>query len=169
MEIFGSLAMEIAVVILISTTHLRKRSGKVGKTVSSVLLLILIAFLIDSHSGHLCDEGRAPIFITFGFGAIGAALPWILPALPWVTRGTIIPLILIGEFVASFLTASYHRDDITGNRRYSYGWFWHTPITGQYPRDPSMTHKQRQAEIQQIIREIEGSEQGSAPNPLPRP
>jgi hypothetical protein len=158
MRIFGSLTFEIAAVILISTTHLRKSSGPIAKSVSSALLLVLIALVIDSKSGHLCDEGRAPFFVKFGFGAIGGALPWVLPSSPWITRGAIIPIILFGAFVASFLTASYHRDDITGNRDFSSGFFWHTPFTGQYPRGPGMTFEQRRAEMQRIIHEIEERE-----------
>jgi hypothetical protein len=59
--------------------------------------------------------------------------------------------------VANFQTASYHRDNITGNRDYRSGTFWHTPFTGQYPRDPSQTFEKRQAEIQQLRDEAEKS------------
>lgn len=168
-EMFGSLPVDISAVILISTLHLRKKSGKIGRTATSILLLLLIALNIDMKSSHMCDEGSAPFFVKYGFGMCGAALPWLLPSHPWITRGAVIPTILIGVFVARFLTASYHRDDITGNRAYSSGRFWHTPFTGQFQRDPNMTFERRQAERERIIREIENSEQNAAGQPATRP
>ena len=162
---FGALPADIAVVILVSTLHLRKKSGKIGRATSSVLLLLLIAVIIDMKSSHMCDEGSAPFFVKYGFGICGAALPWLVPSHPWVTRGTVIPTILVGVFVARFLTESYHRDDITGNRAYSSGGFWHTPFTGQLQRDPNMTFERRQAERERIIREIGNSERNAAGQP----
>jgi len=167
-EMFGSLPADITVVILVSTLHLRKKSGKIGRATTSVLLLLLISLVIDMNSSHMCDEGSAPFFVKCGFGLCGAALPWLLPSHPWVTRGAVIPAMLVGVFVARYLTASYHRDDITGNRAYSSGRFWHTPFTGQFHRDPNMTFERRQAERERIIREIEISEQNAAGQPAAR-
>lgn len=166
MKLLTDRGIEIAVVILLSTTHLRKKSRKLGKAISSGLLLFLIPLHIYSMSGHLCDEGNAPIFIQFGFAAIGAALPWVLPSYPWITRLAIVPILLVGGGVASYLTATYHRDDITGNRSYSSGWFWHTPFTGQYPRDPAMTPERREAEHRRLIREFSGGEPDGESEPV---
>lgn len=147
---FRSLPADLIAVIFLSTLHLRVKSGRTGRAICSLLLLGLIALVIDLKSLHLCDEGGAPWFIRYGFGALGAALPWVMPSHPWLTRVSLIPIILVGVFVARHLTASYHSEEITGNPLYSRGRFWHTPFTGQYLRELKETRAAREAEIERL-------------------
>lgn len=149
-QILGWLPFQIFVCLILSTTHLRKTSGKLAKSSSSVLLFVFIPFIMGWHSDHMCDQGDAPPFVRYSFGVIGASLPWIFGSHPWVVRGAVIPILLIGVPLASYLTASYHREDITGNPYYSQGRFWHTTFTGQYIRESKEAEAAREAEIQRL-------------------
>lgn len=149
-QVLGWLPFQIFVCLLVSTTHLRRTSGKIARSWSSVLLFLLIPFILGWHSNHLCDQGSAPPFVKYGFGFLGAILPWVFRSSPWVVRAFVIPILLIGVPLASYLTASYHRSDITGNPYYSRGRFWHTPFTGQYLRESKEAGEAREAEIQRL-------------------
>ncbi len=149
-QILGWLPFQILVCLLLATIHLRKTSGKIAKSASSVLLFLFVPFIMDWHSNHLCDQGDVPPFVKYGFGVIGAGLPWIFRSRPWIVRAAVISIILAGVPLASFLTDSYHRDDITGNPYYSQGKFWHTPFTGQYIRESEEAAAAREAEIQRL-------------------
>ena len=149
-QILGWLPFQIFVCLLLSTTHLWQTSGKIAKASSSVFLFFLIPFILDWHSDHLCDQGDAPPFVTYGFGVLGAVLPWVCVSRPWIVRAAIIPIILIGVSLATYLTASYHQVNITGNSDYSQGRFWHTPFTGQYIRESKEAEAAREVELQRL-------------------
>jgi hypothetical protein len=151
-----SWSLEIFLILLLATTHLRKSSGHLGKGISSGVLCLLVAGFVHGKSLHLCDEGDAPFFLLLAFGGMAGCLPWLLPRHPWWARVSVIPVILFGTWLAQAATASYHRDDITGNKDFAAGWFWHTPFSGQYSRHPEMTFKKRYAERDSLLREIEG-------------
>ncbi len=150
MGLLLTLPFLILFTILIATAHLRKVNSRLKKTISSITLILLIPFILDVHSSHLCNEGGAPLFVKYGFGVLGAILPWVNPRHPWLTRALIIPIIVVGTLTARHLTASYHRDDITGNPYYSVGKFWHTPFTGQYVRESESERESREAESERI-------------------
>ncbi len=135
-------AIGVLIVITLATLHLRKSSGKVAKTISSILLLLLTYYLLAAFD-HACDQGRAPHFVRYGLYCFGVATPWVFPRRPWIIRATLFAALSVGMTIAIYLTNSYHGDSITGNPHYSSGRFWHTPFTGQYPRDPNIQFEGR--------------------------
>ena len=137
------LMMWIIVVLAISTVHIRQDSGTVARIFCTLMLLLLAAFTIFICGSHKCDEGDAPASIMLATAALTACLPWMLRLHPWLMRAAVAVVIYAGATIASDLTHSYHRDDMTGNPRYASGRFWHTPLTGQYPRAPAYTLKAR--------------------------
>ena len=68
------------------------------------------------------------------FGAAAAIIPWIKSISVPYRRGIAGLTVFFGMVIAMLLTSSYHGKEVTGNPEYSNGRFWHTPITGQYPR-----------------------------------
>jgi len=131
------------IILLAATVHIRRSAGPKSRTLSSLLLLALTAMAVFILSQHACEEGTAPPFVVFGTAVIAAGCPWLLPRRPWAMRGAIAVVVSCGIVVAQDLTNSYHRNSITGNPDYASGRFWHTSLTGQYPRDPSKTHAAR--------------------------
>ena len=68
----------------------------------------------------------------------GALLTAAAPLLA-TRRRWLIPILVCASFTSSVLSALllmdvYHSKDYTGNPAYSSGRFWHTPLTGIYPR-----------------------------------
>ena len=150
-----------SVILAVATSHIRRSSGLMALAASSVTLFTLTAFTMFMYGSHKCDEGGTPLCVVVVAGFLTAALPWGLRDHPWLLRVLVAAVIFVGATVASKLAHSYHRDDITGNPRYASGRFWHTPLTGQYPRDEAYTFKARhEREHQQKIKNTINSEQG---------
>ena len=92
---------------------------------------------MQGAGAHKCDEGTPPTLFLLLVVVPVAIIPWINWLNPWVMRGLISIAITFGLIWAGDLAHSYHGETITGNPAYSSGTFWHTPITGQYPREPN--------------------------------
>ena len=163
-------AIGVLIVTTLATIHLRKESGKVAKSISSILLLLLTYYLLAAFD-HACDQGRAPHFVRYGLYCFCVAVPWVFPKRPWTTRATLFAALSVGMTIVIYLTDSYHGDSITGNPHYSSGRFWHTPFTGQYPRDPNIKFGdrilERRKEAVNAARKSR-SEQAEALKPQPR-
>lgn len=123
------------IILLAATTHLRKDSRPIGRAIATILLSCMTCFVVVMSGFHHCDEGGAPSFVIFSSAAITGVLPWLNRLHPWSIRIAIALTVTTGMVSATYLSSSYHRDTITGNPKYSAGRFWHTPFTGQYPRD----------------------------------
>jgi hypothetical protein len=146
-------------ILVVATSHIQRSSGLMALTVSSVTLFTLTAFTMFMCGSHKCDEGGTPLSVIVTTGVLAASLPWVLRGHPWLLRGIVAAAIFVGANVASKLTHSYHRDDITGNPRHASGRFWHTPLTGKYPRDEAYTLKaQFERERQQRKKNTTNSE-----------
>ncbi|MCX6907805.1 MAG: hypothetical protein NTY01_07160, partial [Verrucomicrobia bacterium] len=83
-----------------------------------------------------CSEGSSPLFVVFTCAGVAALGPFCVRLRSWRLPLYVFFVVIGGIFIAEYLAASYHRKDITGNPAFSSGQFWHTPFTGQYPRDP---------------------------------
>jgi hypothetical protein len=121
-------------IVAVSMSHLSWRKSALARVISSLLLFPLTWVMVYSFGNHLCDQGGAPAYISVTVAAFVTATPW-LPSLSfWFQRLAAGTLILLGMFTTSMLASSYHGDDVTANPAYSDGHFWHTSISGQYPR-----------------------------------
>jgi hypothetical protein len=111
----------------------------VGWRIAASVQVFLAAFFAVGCAGvHMCHEGGSPLFLNLAVGALASIVPWFHKWNVWVLRACIIVVTIVGMHTARFLAHSYHGDTITGNPRFSSGRFWHTPFTGQYPRDQSL-------------------------------
>ena len=131
------------IILLAATSHIRRSSGAKGRAISSILLLPLTALAVSISGEHKCDEGSVPPFVALATAVLAAGVPWVLRSRPWMMRGAAALVVLCGGIVESGLANSYHRDAITGNPSFASGRFWHTALTGQYPRDPGQTYDAR--------------------------
>ena len=135
MDTFLWLLGVCGVVLLISTTHLSPDTKWGGRLISSVLIALLSFPLVAIVGFHHCDEGSPPPLIVLTPAILCAIFPWMRFLNVWIVRCLIAVVLSSGLLTASFLTSSYHLPDITGNPEYASERFWHTWITGQYPRD----------------------------------
>ncbi len=122
-------------VIGMGTAAIWKESSLWRRIVASVILSLLSFLAIEMAGMHMCREGGSPAFVVWSVTGIAATLPWIVRKNLWLLGLNIALVVTSGMHIAHSLTNSYHRDDITGNPDYSSGRFWHTPFTGQLPRD----------------------------------
>ncbi|MEM7391254.1 MAG: hypothetical protein AAF492_02815 [Verrucomicrobiota bacterium] len=134
------------IVLMAGTSHLTKDSGRKGRAVSSLIVFPLTFFIVSLFGFHKCDDGTSPAYIAYTTALLSASLPWIGRLPLWLGKTMIAVLLTSGAMASSYLSSSYHREDITGNDKYSSGRFWHTPFTGQYPRDKSKTPRFRPSE-----------------------
>ena len=126
-----------------------KISSKWPLRLLSLLFTLFLIGCVFATTDHMCDEGDAPLFLMLASSLSASIFPLLFATRPWLCYGSV-AFIAFSSFCASaYLTASYHRDDVTGNPRYASGRFWHTPFTGQMPRAANQT----------------SGEQGVAPNP----
>ncbi len=127
------------IVLLAATSHLRKTSRPEARGICSVALFLLTMLVVTASGFHRCDEGGTPSFVIFSSATITASLAWFSRLTPWQLRGLAAMTITLGMISGSRISSSYHREAVTGNPAYSAGRFWHTPFTGQYPRDREKT------------------------------
>jgi len=139
MERLPWLCFAVGLIVVAATSHLRRTSTSPAKTGSSAALFVLTWLFVSFAGHHLCDEGGAPAFVVLTAAVGTASTPFLLLSRLWLLRLVVGLVAGAGMFLAAHLAASYHRDEITGNPRYSSGRFWHTPFTGQYPRDKAKT------------------------------
>ena len=109
------------------------------KAAISVVLFIGAAYAFQFAGMHMCFEGSPPAVLEVLFGGLAASLPWLLGRWKWPVPVAFIAVFFTGTFLAGFLASSYHGEDVSGNPDFSSGQFWHTPISGQYPRDLEKT------------------------------
>lgn len=101
----------------------------------------MVWILVGVSGMHKCAEGHAPSYLAFLFASIVASIPWLTGAHPWAIRALIVVVLSSGMTCANLLASSYHQNNITGNPDFASGRFWHTPFTGQYPRDHDKTQR----------------------------
>jgi hypothetical protein len=84
-------------------------------------------------------------------------------------RGLVAVTISGGILTAGHLTSSYHLDTVTGNPNYTSGRFWHTPLSGQYPRDRGKMKQYQQAQVaKMILKRKQSTNNGIHLTPEPR-
>jgi hypothetical protein len=106
------------------------------KAMVSVIAFVAVAYAFQFAGMHKCFEGRPPALLEYFVGAIAAALPWALGQWRLAVPVAFAIVFLTGTFTARALADSYHGPGVTGNPAFSSGRFWHTPVSGQFPRDP---------------------------------
>ncbi len=149
--------------LLVLIPHLRSTSGVISRVLSSIILLVVTAFVVISFGSHRCNQGGSPPFLITLTAFLAAGMPWLLTGRMRVLRGVIVLVVASsGMILANYLTSSYHRDDITGNPDYSSGRFWHTTFTGQYPREQDKSKLPRKQSLSEAMGYGYGnSEQGT--------
>ena len=130
-QLYSVCSCLLAVVAIQKEMSVRWRIG------ASIQVFLAASCAVVCAGIHMCDEGGSPLFVTLTVGALAAVIPWFRRWNVWVLRICMIALLMVGMRTASLLTNTYHGDAITGNPEFSSGRFWHTPFTGQYPRDQS--------------------------------
>jgi hypothetical protein len=105
------------------------------KAFVSMVAFCVAAYTFLCAGSHLCNEGLPPLYLLFLFGIMAASLPWVLGRWRLTIPPALVAVILAGVYTADVLADSYHSPTVTGNPKSSSGRFWHTPLTGQYPRD----------------------------------
>ncbi len=133
----------IAVVLLVTTTHLRKTSDRKDRAMSSIALFFITWILVGVSGMHMCQEGRSPSYLAFVFAFLASSMPWQRGLHPWTIRALIAVVFGSGISSSSYLASSYHQKEITGNPDYASARFWHTALTGQYPRDKAKMERKR--------------------------
>jgi hypothetical protein len=124
-----------AVILLVTTSHLSSVPHAMARALISLALFLIGSILVALCGMHMCDEGKAPQFVVFATAFLLALYPWFKKLNPWCIRGLIAVTLSAGMFTSNYLATSYHSENITGNPDYASARFWHTPFTGQYPRD----------------------------------
>ncbi len=133
----------IAVVLFMTTTHLRKTSDRKDRAMSSIALFLITWILVGVSGIHMCQEGRPPSYLAFVFALLASAIPWLIGVNLWMIRALLAVAVGGGISCASYLASSYHQKHITGNPDFASERFWHTPFTGQYPRDKAKMERKR--------------------------
>ena len=105
------------------------------KAVVSLVIFVGVAYPFQFAGMHKCYEGRPPNVLEYAFGIIAALLPWCFGNWKWPVPVGFVAVLFLGTFTARSLAHSYHCTNVTGNPGFSSGRFWHSPISGQYPRD----------------------------------
>ena len=125
----------IGFILVFATSHLDVGSKRREKALSSFMLFVFSIPAVAFFGLHMCVEGNPPPFVIYATATLSASVPWIIPAHPWWIRGLIAIILSCGILTASYLTSSNHSESITGNPNYASQRFWHTFLTGQYPRN----------------------------------
>ncbi len=158
-----SLVVINGALLLVATSHLRRTSTWKARAVSSIGIFLLAQLAVTIFSYHKCNEGSTPPFVMYAVASVAALFPWIYSTNPWAIRGMIAVTVMTGMLSAKHLTSSYHSERVTGNPSYATERYWHTPFTGQYPRDREKMATYRQKRFGTNIFNIpEGSEQDAA-------
>jgi hypothetical protein len=81
---------------------------------------------------HHCDQGTP-----YRLSAVFGVLAFILVAFIRRRGRALLGLLLIaclGTIQSCYVSGLYHSDEMTGNPRYGSGSYWHSFLTGAYPR-----------------------------------
>lgn len=126
--------MVSGLIVLISTTHLRWWKGRGAILTSSVLLGSLVTLMVLEWGGHECAEGKPPEYLAFVGGGLAGAVPWCRSFSMNIRRMLAFCIAMLFVTMVGLLVSSYHSVGITGNAKLANGRYWHTTLTGQYPR-----------------------------------
>ncbi len=124
------------VVVLLSLWPMWIWKKSWARLLSALIIFPLAAHYINYCGLHFCDEGNPPLFMVLTYAGAAALGPFCVRLCRWRLPLYVFLMTIAGIATSMHLAGSYHRQDITGNPAYSSGQFWHTPFTGQYPRDP---------------------------------
>ena len=113
------------------------------KAFASMFAFLVAADAFTLVGSHLCNEGFPPLYLPFLFGIMAASLPWVPGRWRWAIPPALLVVILAGVYTSDALADSYHSPTVTGNPKSASGRFWHTPLTGQYPRDMNKFPKRK--------------------------
>lgn len=111
------------------------------KAIISVIMFIVAVFAFEAAGQHKCNEGNPPASLAYIMGMLAASLPWVLARWVWIVPIAFAMVVYAGTHTADALADSYHGEAVTGNPVFSSGRFWHTWISGQYPRDAKSGNK----------------------------
>jgi hypothetical protein len=129
------------------------------RIIISIVLFIVATIHFQLSGSHKCDEGSPPEFLSFIAGVVTATIPWLFTRWKWTRRIVIVVMLIACGAVSSILAHSYHGQYITGNPEFSSGRFWHTALSGQYPRDRYKTDEFKRNSIARMkALEIQESE-----------
>lgn len=145
------------VIVIIAMTHLQRWKGITSLSISSLIIFMLMFLMATAYGNHKCDQGSAPEYIAILSGAMGMIVPWIRKVSVWRRRCIVAAVSFVWISIGMFLTSSYHGEKITGNPKYSNGRFWHTALTGQYPRSVEPGGFQRM-KIERMMKELKSME-----------
>ena len=141
MSLYKSYAVVIVLLVLL-LMWIWNKPNKHRIRVVYALILFLVAALYNAQCGsNKGYEGRAPLFMVLMFAGAASLGPFCIRLRRWQLPLYVFLMIIAGAATSIYLTDSYERPDITGNPAFSSGRFWHTPFTGQYPRDMEKTQR----------------------------
>jgi len=90
--------------------------------------------MVQKWGGHECAEGKPPEYLAFVGGGLAGAVPWCRSFSMNIRRMLAFSIAMLFVTMVGLLVTSYHSVDITGSAKLANGRFWHTALTGQYPR-----------------------------------
>jgi len=123
-----------AVVVGVSVLPIWRWDTPWARFGSALLLFFGVALFSGMTGVHMCNEGGTPPFVMFAGGALASAVPFLFSGRRWRIAICAWMVCATTMLIAAHLTDIYHESEYTGNPAYSAGRFWHTPITGLYPR-----------------------------------
>ena len=133
-----------ALIVLVSTLHLKWWDSTWAMILSSVLLGSLVTLMVQAWGAHQCAEGKPPGYIAFLGGTLAGAVPWCHSLSMAIRCWLAFSIAMMFVTLVGLLVSSYHSGGITGNPKLANGRFWHTTLSGQYPRG-SMVGQHEQA------------------------
>jgi len=123
-----------AIIIGLSLWPQRIWKNAIGLAYSSGILFLTVSFFVFTAGCHACDQGDPPLFVVLATATLAVLGNIFIRKVRWLLLVWICAVSTLGMVTTSRLANSYHRRDITGNAKYASGRFWHTPVTGQFPR-----------------------------------
>lgn len=123
-----------ALIVAAATTHLHWCRGRGAIVLSSLLLGTMVTVAVLIWGAHHCEEGRPPAYLPFVGGLMAGAVPWCRSFSIAIRRVLAFCISMLFITLVGLLVSSYHSQEITGNAEMANGRYWHTALTGMYPR-----------------------------------
>ena len=123
-----------ALIVLLGMTHLKWWENRKAILIASLVVGSLVTIMIQAWGAHESGQGKPPTYLAFVGGILAGAVPWCQSFSIRIRRVLAFSIALLFVTLVGLLVSSYHSVGITGNPKLANGRYWHTALSGQYPR-----------------------------------